>query len=156
MGNTGLDELQAGIKIAGRNINNLRYGGVSLIAVGKESAWNAEDLGLIPRLEDALEKGKATYFSILAWRIPKSLRTVSAAMKLKDACSLGEKKVITNLDSVLKSRDIILLTKVHIVKAMVFPVVMYRCESCTIKKLSAKELMLLNYGAGEDSSESHG
>ena len=125
MGNTGLDELQAGIKIAGRNINNLRYGGVSLIAVGKESAWNAEDLGLIPRLEDALEKGKATYFSILAWRIPKSLRTVSAAMKLKDACSLGEKKVITNLDSVLKSRDIILLTKVHIVKAIVLPVTVY-------------------------------
>ena len=61
-----------------------------------------------------------------------------------------------NLDSVLKSRDIILLTKVHLVKAMVFPVVMYRCESCTIKKLSTKELMLLNYGAGEDSSESHG
>ena len=66
------------------------------------------------------------------------------------------KKAMTNLNSVLKSRDIILLTKVHIVKAMVFPVVMYRCESCTIKKLSAKELMLLNYGAGEDSSESHG
>ena len=66
------------------------------------------------------------------------------------------RKAMTNLNSVLKSRDIILLTKVHIVKAMVFPVVMYRCESCTIKKLSAKELMLLNYGAGEDSSESHG
>ena len=111
---------------------------------------------MIPGLEDALEKGKATHSSILAWRIPKSLGTVSAAMKLKDACSLGKKKVMTNLDSVLKSRDIILLTKVHIVKAMVFPVVMYRCESCTIKKPSTKELMLLNYGAGEDSSESHG
>ena len=66
------------------------------------------------------------------------------------------RKVMTNLDSILKSRDITLLTKVHLVKAMVFPVVMYRCESCTIKKLSTKELMLLNYGAGEDSSESHG
>ena len=64
---------------------------------------------------------------------------------------LLERKAMTNLDSVLKSRDIILLTKVHLVKAVVFPVVMYRCESCTIKKLSAKELMLLNYGAGEDS-----
>ena len=63
---------------------------------------------------------------------------------------------MTNLDSVFKSRDITSRTKVHIIKSMVFPVVMYRCESCTIKKLSTKELMLLNYGAGEDSSESHG
>ena len=57
---------------------------------------------------------------------------------------------MTILDSVLKSRDIIWLTKVHLVKAMVFPVVMYGCESWTIK-LSAKELMLLNCGVGEDS-----
>ena len=60
-------------------------------------------------------------------------------------------KVMTSLDSVLKSRDIILPTKVHLVKAMVFPVVMYGCESWTIKKLSAKELMLLNCGVEEDS-----
>ena len=58
---------------------------------------------------------------------------------------------MTNLDSVLKRRDITLLTKIHLVKAMVFPVVMYGCESWTIKKLSTKELMLLNYGIGEDS-----
>ena len=58
---------------------------------------------------------------------------------------------MTNLDSILKSRDIILSTKVHLVKAMVFPVVMYGCESWTIKKLSAEELMLLNCGVGEDS-----
>ena len=75
---------------------------------------------------------------------------VIAAMKLKDACSL-EGKVMTNLDSILKSRDITLSTKVHLVKAMVFPVVMYGCESWTIKKLSAEELMLLNCGVGEDS-----
>ena len=61
------------------------------------------------------------------------------------------RKVMTNLDSTLKSRDITLLTKVHLVKAMVFPVVMYGCESWTIKKLSAEELMLLNCDAGEDS-----
>ena len=61
------------------------------------------------------------------------------------------RKAMTNLDSVLKSRDITLLTKVHRVKAMVFPVVMYRSESCTIRRLSTKELMLLNCGAGEDS-----
>ena len=60
-----------------------------------------------------------------------------------------KKKVLTNLDSMLKSRDITLPTKVHLVKAMVFPVVMYRCESWTIEKLSAEELMLLNCGVGE-------
>ena len=58
---------------------------------------------------------------------------------------------MTNLDSVFKSRDITLPTKVRLVKAMVFPVVMYGCESWTVKKLSAKELMLLNCAAGEDS-----
>ena len=58
---------------------------------------------------------------------------------------------MTNLDSMFKSRDITLLTKVRLVKAMVFPVVMYGCESWTVKRLSAKELMLLNCGVGEDS-----
>ena len=61
------------------------------------------------------------------------------------------RKVMTILDSILKSRDISLSTKVHLVKALVFPVVMYGCESWTIRKLSAKELMLLNCGVGEDS-----
>ena len=61
------------------------------------------------------------------------------------------RKAMTNLDSILKSRDITLPTKVLLVKIMVFPVVMYGCESWTIKKLNAKELMLLNCGVGEDS-----
>ena len=61
------------------------------------------------------------------------------------------RKVMTNLDSILKSRDVTLSTKVRLVKAMVFPVLMYGCESWNIKKLSAKELMLLNCGVGEDS-----
>ena len=61
-------------------------------------------------------------------------------------CLLLGREAMTNLDSVLKSRDITLPTKVHLVKAMVFPVVMYGCESWAIKKLSAKELMLLNCG----------
>ena len=65
--------------------------------------------------------------------LQKSLQMVTAAMKLKDACSLG-RKVMTNLDSILKSRGITLLTKIHLVKAMVFPVVMYGCENWTIKK----------------------
>ena len=76
---------------------------------------------------------------------------VTAALKLKDACLLLGRKSITNLDSILKSRDITLPTKVHLIKAMVFPVVMYGCEKWTIKKLSAEELMLLNCGFGEDS-----
>ena len=58
---------------------------------------------------------------------------------------------MTNLDSILKSRDVILPTKVRLVKAMVFPVVMYGCESWTVRNLSAEELMLLNCGVGEDS-----
>ena len=65
-------------------------------------------------------------------------------------CLLLGRKVMTNLDSILKSRDITLETKVQLVKAMVFPVVMYGCESWTIKKASAGELMLLNYDVGKD------
>ena len=70
---------------------------------------------------------------------------------------LLKRKAMTNIDSILKSRDIILPTKVHTVKAMVFLVVTYKCESWIIKKAEChKELMLLNCGAGEDSSESPG
>ena len=64
---------------------------------------------------------------------------------------LLRRKAMTNLDSILKSRDITLPTKVRLVKPMVFPAIMYGCESWTVKKLSAKELMLLNCGVGEDS-----
>ena len=78
----------------------------------------------------------------------KSLWTVIAAIKRH--LLLG-RKAMTNLDSMLKSRDITLPTKVHLVKAMVFPVVMYECESWTIRKLSIEELMFLNCGVGEDS-----
>ena len=70
--------------------------------------------------------------------------------EIKRRLLLG-RKVMTNIDSILKNRDITLSTKVRLVKAMVLPVVMYGCESWTIKKLSAKELMLLNCDAGEDS-----
>ena len=70
--------------------------------------------------------------------------------EIKRCLHLG-RKAMTNLDSILKSRDITLPTKVCLVKAMVFPVVMYGCESWTIRKLSAEELMLLNCGVGEDS-----
>ena len=66
-------------------------------------------------------------------------------------CLLLGRKVTTNLDSILKSRDIILLIKVHLLNAVVFPVVMYGCESWSIKKAEPKEFMLLNCGVGEDS-----
>ena len=69
---------------------------------------------------------------------PKSLQMVTAAMKLKDACSSEE--VMTNLDSILKSRDITWLTKVYLVKAMTFPVVMYGCESWTIKNAECQRI----------------
>ena len=94
-----------------------------------------------------------TVRDLFSWA-PKSLQMVTAAMKFKDVCSLEGK--LANLDSVLKSRNITLLTKIHIVKAVAFSVVMYGCECWTIKKLSDKELMLSNCGAGEDSSESFG
>ena len=74
---------------------------------------------------------------------------VIAAMKLR--CLLLGRKAMTNLDSVFKNRDIALLTKVCLVKAMFFPVVMYGCKSWTTKKAEPKELMLLNCGVGEDS-----
>ena len=72
------------------------------------------------------------------------------SLEIKTCLLLG-RKVMTNLDSILKSRDITLTTKVHLVKAVVFPVVMYGCESWTIKKASPEELMLLNCDVGEDS-----
>ena len=71
---------------------------------------------------------------------PKSLQMVTAAMKLKDACLLLGRKVTTNLDSILKSRDITLPAKVCLVKAMVFPVIMYGCESWTIKKAEHRRI----------------
>ena len=82
----------------------------------------------------------------------KALQIVTAAMEfeIKRHLLLG-RKVMTNLGSILKSRDITLSTNVHLVKAMVFPVVMYGCENLTIKKAEFKELMLLNCGVGDDS-----
>ena len=80
---------------------------------------------------------------------PKITADVDCSHEIKRHVLLG-RKVMINLDSILKSRDITSPTKVHLVMAMVFPVVMYGCESWTIK-LSAEELMLLNYGIGEDS-----
>ena len=82
--------------------------------------------------------------------LAKSLQMMTAAMKLKGTWLLG-RKAMTNLDSILKSRDITLLTTVRLVKTMVFLVVMYGCESWTMKKVENQKLMLLNCGVGEDS-----
>ena len=81
---------------------------------------------------------------------PKPLQMVTAAMKLKDTLLLG-RKVMTNLDSILKSRDITLSTEVCLVKAVVFPVVMYGCESWTIKRAECRRIDTLNCDVGEDS-----
>ena len=83
------------------------------------------------------------------WGAPKSLQMVTAAMKLKDAYSLEGK--YDQLDSILKTRDITLSTKVRLLKAMVFPVVMYGCESWSIKKAECQKIDALNCGVGEDS-----
>ena len=93
-----------------------------------------------------------TYFIFLGSKITADS---DCSHEIKRHLLLGRKGT-TNLDSTLKSRDISLPTNVHLVKAMVFPVVMCGCESWIIKKLSAKELMLLNHGAGEDFLEFHG
>ena len=77
-------------------------------------------------VSDRITSWQIEWQILFSWT-PKLLQMVTAAMKLKDACSLG-KKAMTNLDSILKSRDITLPTKVHLVKAMVFPVVMFGCE----------------------------
>ena len=87
--------------------------------------------------------------SLYIFGLQNHCRWWAAAMKLKDACSLAEK--LTNLDSILNSRDVTLPTKVCLIKAMVFPVVMYGCESWTIKKVECPRIDALNCGVGEDS-----
>ena len=164
--NAGLDEAQAGIKIAGRNINKLRYADDTTFMAESEkelkSPLKVKDESEKVGLKLNIQKTKTMASSpITSWQIDgetvtdfilggsKILQMVTAAMKLKELL-LG-RKVMTNLDNILKSRDITLPTKVHLVEAMVFPVVMYGCENWTIKKVSTEELMLLNCGVGEDS-----
>ena len=168
MRNPGLDEAQTRIKIAGRNINNVRYADdTTLMAESEEELKSllmkvkeeSEKVGL--KLH--IEKTKIMASSpITSWEIDGE--TVSdfifwgTKITADGDCNheikrhlLPGRKVMTNLDSILKSRDITLPTNVHLVKAMVFPVVMYGCESWTVKKAEHQELMLLNRGVGEDS-----
>ena len=154
MRNSGLEEAQAGIKIAGRNINNLRYADdTTLMAESKDKLKSllmkvkeeSDKVGL--KLN--IQKTKITASGpITSWQIDgETVETVSdstfsgskitadgdCSHEIKRCLLLG-RKVMTKLDSILKSRDIILSTKVRLVKAMVFPVVMYGSESWTIKK----------------------
>ena len=175
MRNAGLDEAQAGIKIAGTNINNLRYAhDTTLMAESEE-----ELKSLLMKVKEESEKFDLklniqktkikTSSPITSWQIDgKIMETVvdfiflgfkittggDCSHEIKRHLLLG-RKVMMNLDSILKSRDITLPTKVRLVKTIVFPVVMYGCESWTIK-LSTEELMLLNCGVGEDFLESLG
>ena len=154
MGNAGLEEAQAGIKIAGRYINNFRYADdTTLIAESEE-----ELKSLLMKVKEEIEKAglklniqKTKIMAsgpITSWEIDgETVETVAdfifrgskitadgdCSHEIKICLFLG-RKVMTNLDSILKSRDITLPTKLHLVKAMVFPLVMYGCESWTIKK----------------------
>ena len=154
MRNAGLDEAQAGVKIAGRNINNLRYTvDTTFIAESEEELKSllmkvkeeSEKIGLKFNIHKTkiLASGPIT-----SWQIDgKTMETVpdfiflGSKITADDDCRheikrslLFGRKVMTNLDSILKSRDVTFLTKVHLAKATVFPVVTYRCESWTVKK----------------------
>ena len=171
MRNAGLEEAHAGIKIARRNINNLRYADdTTLMAESEEELKSllmkvkdeSEKIGLNLNIQKTkiMASGPTT-----SWEIDgETVETVADFIFLGSEitadgdcsheikrCLLLGRKGMTNLDIILKSRDITLPTKVRLVKAMVFPVVMYGCESWTVKKAERRRMMLLNYGFGEDS-----
>ena len=139
MRNAGLEETQAGIKIAGRNINHLRYADdTTLMAESEEELksllTNMKEESEKVGLKLSIQKTKMASGHITSWQMDGvTMETVTDFLFLgskitADADCSHERKAMTNLDSILKSRDITLLTKVHLVKAMVFPVVMYGCE----------------------------
>ena len=167
MRNAGLDEAQAGIKIAGRNISNLRYADdTTFMAESEEELKSLLKVKEESGLKLNIQKTKIMASGpITSWQIDgETVETVAdfilggskitadgdCSHEIKTCLLLGS-KVMTNLDSILKSRDITLPKKVHLVKAIVFPVVMYGCESWTIKKSEHQRMMLLNCDVGEDS-----
>ena len=151
MRNAGLEEAQAGIKIARRNINNLRYADdTTLMAESEEELKSllkeeSEKVGLKLSIQKTkiMASGPITSWQIYGETVERVSDFVFLGSKItadgdfsheiKGRLLLG-RQVMTNLDSILKSRDITLPTKVHLVKVMVFPVVMYGCESWTVKK----------------------
>ena len=160
MRNAGLEEAHAGIKIAGRNINNLRYADDTTLMAESEEELKSLLIKVKEESEKVGLKFNVQKMKIMAhgpitsWEIDgETVETVSVFIFLGSKitadgdCSheikrrlLLERKVMTNLDSILKSRDITLPTKVHIVKAMVFPVVMYGYESWTVKKVECQRI----------------
>ena len=160
MWNDGLDEAQTGIKISGRNINNLRYADDTTLMAESEKELKS----LLMKVQEESEKaGLKLNFQktkimvsgpITSWHIDgETMETETdfifggskitadgdCGHEIKRHLLLG-RKAMTNLDSILKSRDINLLTKVHLVKAMIFPVVMYGHESWTIKKVEHQRI----------------
>ena len=160
MRNAGLEEAQAGIKIAGRNINNLRYADYTTLMAESEEALKS----LLMKVKEVSEKiglklniQKTKIMAsgpITSWEIDGEIvETVSGfnfggskittdgdcSHEIKRHLLLG-RKVMTNLDSMFKSRDITLPTKVRLVKAMVFPVVMYGCKSWTVKNAELRRI----------------
>ena len=154
MRNAGLDKEQAGIKIARRNINNLRYADDTILTAESEEELKSllmkvkeesEKVGLKLSIQKTkiMASGPITSWQIDGETMERvvDFNFLGSKITADGDCSceikrrlLLERKVMTNLDSILKSRDVTLPTKVHLVKAMVFPVIMYGCESWTIKK----------------------
>ena len=169
--NAGLEEAQAGIKISGRNINNFRYVDDTTLMVESEEELKSllmkvkvesEKVGLKLNIQKTkiMASGPITSYQ----RDGETLETVSdfifwgCKITADDDCSheikrdlLLGRKLITKLDSIFKSRDITLPTKVHLVKAMVFPVVMYGCETWTVKKAERRRIDAFELWCGEDS-----
>ena len=158
--NAGLDEAQTGIKIARRNINNLRYVDDTTFMAESEEELKSLLMKVKEERENVglklnIQKTKIMASSpITSWQIDgETVETVAdfifggskitvdgnCSHEIKRRLLLG-RKVMTNLDSILKSRDITLPIKVHLVKAMVFPVVMYGCESSTVKKADHRRI----------------
>ena len=160
MRNAGLEEAQAGIKTARRNINNLRYADDSTLMAESEEELKSLLMKVKEESEKAglklnIQKTKIMASSpITSWEIDgETVETVSDFIFLGSKITAGGdcsheierrlllgRKVMTSLDSILKSRDITLLTKFHLVKAMVFPVVMYGCENWTVKKAERRRI----------------
>ena len=171
MRNAGLDEAQAGIKTAVRNISNLTYADDTTFMPESEEELKS----LLMKVKEESEKVGVNFNiqktkimasgPITSWEIDGvTVETVAdfiflgSKITVDGDCNhdfkrhiLLGRKIMTKLDSILKSRDITLSTKVHLVKAMVFSVVMYGCESWTVKKAERQRLMLLNCGVEEDS-----
>ena len=154
MRNSGLEEAQAGIKIAGRNINNLKYADDTLLTVENEEEQKSllmkvkeesERVGLKLNIQKTkiMESGPVTSWKTVGETVETVTDFIFGGFRItRDGdCSheikrrlLFGRKVMTNVDNIFKNRDITLPTKFHLVTAMVFPVVMYGCESWTVKK----------------------